>query len=272
MRMRTKWARAVVVGAVVLCLAQALRAQEANQPSAKPQRMAKDADPDWEVATVKPSDPNDTGGQHIRLRGGHVMLLDTTVEQFLLLGYGVQKSQLAGEPDWAKTAKWDVDGVPDAEGEANWRQLQEMMQKILKERFGLTLHREQREMPVYALIVAKGGSKMILNTSDPSGLMDQQNSAVGGLDTEVIKNAFMSDLTQILQFRVDRPVVDQTGLTGRYDFGLKWTTDESRAPTDGTAPPGLFTAIQEQIGLKLEPVKAPAEVLVIDAVERPSAN
>jgi uncharacterized protein (TIGR03435 family) len=66
--------------------------------------------------------------------------------------------------------------------------------------------------------------------------------------------------------------VDQTGLTGRYDFQLIWTADESRAPTDGTAPPGLFTAIQEQIGLKLEPVKAQIDVLVVDAVERPSAN
>jgi uncharacterized protein (TIGR03435 family) len=272
MRMRTEWLRAVMVVAVVLCVANALRAQDAGQPPAKPQRMAQDADPDWEVATVKPSDPNDPGGQHIRLRGRHVMLLDTTVEQFLLLGYGVQKSQLAGVPDWAKTVKWDVDGVPDTEGDASWSQLQGMIRKILEERFGLKLHREQRELPVYALIVAKGGPKMILNTTDPNGLLDQQNSAFSGLDTEKLKNTAMSDLTQILQFRVDRPVVDQTGLKGRYDFILKWTTDESKAPTDGTAPPGLFTAIQEQIGLKLEPVKAPAEVLVIDAVEKPSAN
>jgi uncharacterized protein (TIGR03435 family) len=71
---------------------------------------------------------------------------------------------------------------------------------------------------------------------------------------------------------LDRPAVDQTGLTGRYDFQLIWTADESRAPTDGSAPPELFTAIQEQTGLKLEPVKAQTDVLVVDAVERPSAN
>ena len=82
----------------------------------------------------------------------------------------------------------------------------------------------------------------------------------------------MADLAQMLQFRVDRPVVDQTGLKGRYDFRLQWTTDESRAPADGSAPPGVFTAIQEQIGLKLEPVKAQADVLVVDKVERPGAN
>jgi uncharacterized protein (TIGR03435 family) len=268
MRLRTEWAGAVAVAAM-LCAANALRAQDTSQPA---QMMAKDANPDWEVATVKPSDPNDNGHQHIRLRGRHVMLLDHTVEDILLIGYGVQKSQLAGEPDWVKTEQWDVDGVPDVEGEPNMRQLQEMMQKILVERFGLKLHREQREMPVFALTVAKGGAKMTANASDPNGWMDQQNSAANGRDVENLKNTSMADLAQILQFRVDRPVVDQTGLKGRFDFKLQWTTDEAKAPTDGSAPPGLFTAIQEQIGLKLEPVKAPAEVLVVDAVERPSAN
>jgi uncharacterized protein (TIGR03435 family) len=81
----------------------------------------------------------------------------------------------------------------------------------------------------------------------------------------------MPDLAEILQFRCNRPVVDQTGLKGRYDFKLQWSTDETRA-TDADAPPGLFTAIQEQIGLRLEPVKAQADVLVVDKVERPGAN
>ena len=233
--------------------------------------MAKDADPDWEVATVRPSNPNDTAGQHIRLPGRHVLLLDTTVEQFLLIGYGVQKSQLAGEPDWVKTEKWDVDGVPDVEGEPSLRQLQGMMRKILAERFGLLLHREQREMPVFALTVTKGGAKMIANATDPNGWMDQQNGGINGRHVEALKNASMADLALILQFHVDRPVVDQTGLKGRYDFKLQWTVDEAQT-TAPDAPPGLFTAIQEQIGLKLEPVKAPADVLVIDKVERPGAN
>jgi uncharacterized protein (TIGR03435 family) len=237
----------------------------------KPQAMAKDADPDWEVATVRPSNPADTKGQHIRFLGRHVLLLDHTVEDLLLIGYGMQKSQLVGMPEWAKTEKWDVDGVPDAEGIPSLRQLQGMMQKILAERFGLKAHREQRAIPVFALTVAKGGPKMTPNASDPNGWMDQQNSAGNGRDVENLKNASMSDLALILQFRVDRPVVDQTGLKGRFDFKLQWTTDDAQAP-QADAPPGLFTAIQEQIGLKLEPVKAPAEVLVIDHVERAGAN
>lgn len=243
----------------------------AQNDVAKPQPMAKDADPDWEVATVRPSDPNDNGHQHISLRGRHVMLLDHTVDDILLIGFGVQKGQLVGEPDWAKTERWNVDGVPDVEGEPSMRQLQEMMQKILVERFGLKLHHEQREMPVFALTVAKGGPKMTPNLSDPTGWFDQQNSIGNGRDVEALKNASMTDLAHILQFRVDRPVVDQTGLKGRYDLKLQWSTDEAQT-TQTDALPGLFTALTEQIGLKLEPVKAPADVLVIDQVQKPSPN
>lgn len=250
----------------------AARAQgTAGDAIVKAQPMAKDAHPDWEVATVKASDPNDGGHQHIRFQGQHVMLFDHTVEEILLIGYGVQKVQLAGEPSWAKTERWNVDGVTDTEGEPDLRQLQELMQKILTERFGLTLHHEQREMPVYALTVAKGGPKMTPNASDPNGWMDQQNSMGNGRDVENMKNTSMAELAEILEFRVDRPVVDQTGLKGRYDFKLQWTTDDAQS-VQPDAPPGLFTAIQEQIGLKLEPVKAPADVLVIDHVERPGEN
>ena len=255
--------------AALLASGTAMRAQDTPSGVAKP--MAKSADPDWDVATVKPSDPNDNGYQRIRTQGQHVVLLDHTVEDILLIGYGLQKSQLAGEPNWVKTERWNVDGVSDIEGEPSLRQLQEMMQKILAERFGLKLHHEQREMPVYALTVAKGGPKLAPDTSDPNGWMNQQNNMSNGRDVEALKNTSMADLALILQFRVDRPVVDQTGLQGRYDFKLQWTTDETREPAPD-APPGLFTAIQEQIGLKLEPVKAPADVLVIDQVERPGAN
>jgi len=244
--------------------------QDATKPE-PPKMMAKDADPDWELATVKSSDPNDTAGQHINLRGRNVVLLDTTLEQFLLLGYGVQSSQLAGEPNWVKTERWDVDGTPDAAGVPNLRQIQGLIRKILAERFGLQLHHEQREMPVFALMVAKSGPKLTANTSDPNGLLDQQNGTNNGRHIEALKNTSMADLALILQFHVDRPVVDQTGLKGRYDFKLQWTVDEAQTSAPD-APPGLFTAIQDQIGLKLERLKAPADMLVIDKVERPGAN
>jgi uncharacterized protein (TIGR03435 family) len=261
----------VLTAAALLPFGIARAQGTAGNGTPKPQMMATDAEPDWEVATVRPSNPDDTNGQRIRFRGRYVMILDHTVEDILLIAYGVQKSQLAGEPDWVKTERWDVDGVPDAEGEPNMRQLQAMMQKILVGRFELKLHREQRVMSVFALTVAKGGPKMTPDASDPNGWINQQNSAANGRDVENLNNASMPDLGQILQFRVNRPVVDQTGLKGRYDFKLQWTTDEAQT-TQPDAPPGLFTAIQEQIGLKLEPVKAPADVLVIDNVQRPGAN
>jgi uncharacterized protein (TIGR03435 family) len=251
------------------CIAQG---QDAGK-SVLAKAMAGDADPDWEVATVKASDPSGMGRQHIHLQGRHVLLADTTVEEFLLLGYGVQKSQLVGEPEWVKTTRWNVDGVSNMDSQPSWKQLQGMIQKILAERFGLQLHHEQRELPVFALTVAKGGPKMIANTSDPNGWLQQQNGGTDGRHVESLKNTSMADLALILQFHVDRPVVDQTGLKGRYDFKLQWTVDDGDAQTaEPDAPPGLFTAIQEQIGLKLERVKAPTDALVIDKVEKPGAN
>jgi uncharacterized protein (TIGR03435 family) len=102
--------------------------------------------------------------------------------------------------------------------------------------------------------------------------MSENDNDKGGQRTMRMKNAAMGDFALVMKYAADRPVVDQTGLTGRYDFQLEWTFDDSKAPTDGTAAPGLFTAVQEQIGLKLEPTKASADVLVVDGVERPAAN
>ena len=262
--------RAGVLGLAALMPVGAARGQDAARPE-RPKAMAAEAKPDWEVATVRPSDPAAGKGQHINVRGSHVLLEDTTVEQFLLMGFGLQQSQLAGEPDWVKTERWNVDGVPDVQGMPNLKQLQGLMQEILAERFGLKVHREQRELPVFALTVAKGGPKMTVDESDPNGLFRQQNGGQNGRHAEDLKNISMPELALILQFHVDRPVVDQTGLKGKYDLKLQWTVDEAPAPAPD-APPGLFTAIQEQVGLKLDRVKAPAEVLVVDAVARPGAN
>jgi uncharacterized protein (TIGR03435 family) len=232
--------------------------------------MAKDADPDWDVVTVRPSAPSDKG-DYIDMHGRHWTFERETVEAMLVIGYDVQKKQLAEEPDWAKTDQWDVNGLSDTDGEPDLKQLQSMMRKVLAERFGLKLHHEQRQMPIFALTVAKGGPKLTENTTDPNGHMDSNGGSGNGWRSSRFSNASMSDLALILNFHVDRPVVDQTGLKGRYDFQLKWLTDDNHAADPG-APPVLFTAIQEQLGLKLEPVKAPADVLVIDKVERPGAN
>jgi len=263
---------AAVATSLALCMTARCTAQA--QDAGKPQpvkSMAKEANPDWEVATIKASDPNDTRGQDFFMQGRRVALRDTTVRQFLLLGYGVQKSQLVGLPDWAIATRWDVDGTPDVDGQPSMKQMQGMVRKLLAERFGLQLHHEQREMAVFALTAVKGSSRLSANTSDPNGWLQQTTREDNGRHVEELKNASMAELAIILQYYVDRPVLDQTGLKGRYDFHLQWTPDDAQT-TAPDPPPGLFTAIQDQIGLKLERVKAPADVLVIDKITRPGEN
>jgi uncharacterized protein (TIGR03435 family) len=126
-------------------------------------------------------------------------------------------------------------------------------------------------MPVFALTVAKGGPKMTASTSDPTNPPGRDVRGGNGQWLNTFTNTSMPDLALMLLFYTDRPIVDQTGLKGRYDFKLQWTMDDAQA-AGSDAPPGLFTAIQEQLGLKLEPVRAKADVLVVDTVERPGAN
>jgi len=257
---------------VLICVgAVAARAQDAASGSTKPAAMAADADPDWDVVTVKPSDPN-TVGDHIEQHGRHLTISNDTLEMLFVIGYNVQKNQIVDAPEWVKTARWEIDGLCNTDGEVNLPQLQKMIQKVLAERFGLRLHRAQREMSVYAIVLAKGGPKMTVHATAQSALPEQHPREDRGQHTEMMKNFSMGDLALILEFRVDRPVIDRTGLNDRYDMTLKWTYDEDRAPTDGTAAPSLFTAMQEQLGLKLEPMKAMTDVLVIDKLERPGAN
>jgi uncharacterized protein (TIGR03435 family) len=232
--------------------------------------MAADAHPAFEVAAIKPSDPNDPSDR-FHTDGRHVLIENQSVDKLIEFAYGLQRVQLAGEPPWADADRYDINGVTDVEGEPNPTQLREMVQKLLAQRFALVFHREQRVLPVYTVAVAKSGAKLTKNTANPDGQVDENGSGSGTAMSLKFTNASMEDFAKIMQFMVDRPIVDQTGLAGRYDFVLRYTYDETRA-TDPNAPPGLFTAVQEQLGLKLEPVKAQTDVLVVDKVERPSAN
>jgi len=162
----------------------------------------------------------------------------------------------------------------------NDKQLKSMLKKLLADRFQLKFHTDKKELSVYALVPAKTGPKLTKSEADAGSLPGLFFRGLGKLN---VRNATMLDFTQLMQEAVlDRPVVDQTGLTGRWDFTLNWTPDESQfggigikvpAPSDKVdAPPPLFTAIQEQIGLKLDPTKAPVDVMVIDKAERSSDN
>jgi uncharacterized protein (TIGR03435 family) len=271
-----RWLGAMMAGAVTALLAMVLavatvRAQDAAAATAaKPATMAANADPDWEVVSVKPSDPDDKY-DFFNIKGRHVVIRNESVMDILRTAYGMQKSQFVGLPDWVKTERYNVDGVADAAGTPDADQMHALMRKLLAERFGLKTHREQRQMDVYALTVAKGGPRMEPSKSAPEAMPGNAGGQDNGRQTRKYWNVSMADLAPMLQFNLDRPVVDQTGIKGRYDFTMKWTVDQERA-TEPDAPPVLFTAIQEQIGLKLEATKAPADVLVVDAIQRPAAN
>jgi uncharacterized protein (TIGR03435 family) len=172
-----------------------------------------------------------------------------------------------------------VTGKPEKPGKPSLPQLKAMIRKLLADRFQLTTHHEKMELSVYAITIAKSGAKLIENDSDPGGVWSGDGISPRSLS---YKNMTMAELANVLQQAgtiVDRPVMDQTGLgSTRYDFAMRWTPDASQGggsdhPADNAGtPPDLFTAFQEQLGLKLEATKAPVDVLVIDRVEKPSAN
>jgi uncharacterized protein (TIGR03435 family) len=271
---------AVVVAAAALGSAVLQAQNGAGTQSAK--MMAKDAHPVFDVATIKASDPNSRTGAGLGAEGRHISYTNQTVKDLILLAYGIQEKQLVDAPAWLGTEKYDIDGVPDIEGTPNLRQMQEMFRKLLADRFNLKLHWDKRDLAVYALRLGKGGPKIAGSQGDPNGLPHQNMRPTPQLVTLKVTNASMADFMLEMQEVLDKPIVDQTGLTGKFDFTLQWTPDESQLsamgmhvspPADSpNAQPGLFTAIQEQLGLKLDAVKAPADVLVMDKVERPSAN
>ena len=244
-----------------------------------PKSMPADAKPKFDVVTVKPSDPN-RPGKLFTIRGRQVLTINTTVNDLITFAYSLQTKEILNAPSWMDE-KYDVDGVPDVEGQPNIQQMRLLIQDALVERFGLKFHTEQREMTAYALSVAKGGPKLTLTTDRPNS---PGNFLFGGLGKLRVTNSTMKDFCHGMQEAVmDKPVVDQTGLTERYDFNLNWTPDQSQFasfgthipapnPDDPNAPPSLYTALQEQLGLKMEATKAKVDVMVVDHIDKPSAN
>jgi uncharacterized protein (TIGR03435 family) len=248
--------------------------------------MAADAKPGFDVVTIKPSAPG-SQGKGIGFDGHHFRLMHANLNDMIALGYGLHTKQIVGGPDWAGTELFDIEGVPDVPGMPNQKQIQYLLQDLLADRMQLTFHKEQRDLSVYAITVAAGGPKLTKTTaapSDPPGFGFRGPNGQGV--TVMVRNLTMADFAMWMQASVtDRPMVDQTGLKDRYDFQLKWTPDDSQfaqfrgagmtvpPPSDAAdAPPAFYTAVEEQLGLKIEATKAPDEVMVIDHVEKPSPN
>jgi uncharacterized protein (TIGR03435 family) len=245
-----------------------------------PKPMAADANPAFDVATIKPARP-DGHGKGFGIDGRTIRTFNTSLTDLIVYAYDVQKKQIVNGPEWIDNDRYEITGVPDVEGAPNNRQVRTMIQKLLADRFQLKFHHDTRELSVYILSVAKGGPKNLTKSDSKDDGFSVPIRPVPGGFTMPIRNALMTDFTGFaLQGAVlDRPVLDHTGITGRYDFTLTWAplgtefegTLPPPAPTDNP-PPGLFTAMQEQLGLVLTPTKAPADVMVIDKAEKPSAN
>jgi len=247
-----------------------------------PKPMAPDAKPKFDVATIKPGKPNQPG-KNIGFQGREFLARNFNVNDLIALAYGLHAKQIVGAPDWFNSQLFDITGVPDVQGVPSMPQMGMLMENILADRFALKFHYEKRELPVFALTVAKGGPKMAVSSASPDAGIGFGFRRLGDL---TVRNMMMSDFAKWMQGSVtDRPILDQTGLKDRYDFTLKWTPDDSQFaacrstgaiptvnPDEPNAPPSLYTAVQEQLGLKLDPVKAQDDVMVIDHVQKPSDN
>lgn len=233
-------------------------------------RSAESDHPSFEVATVKPSDPSDPG-QGFHVEGRQIHVENESVISLIMFSFTVHPSQIVGGPEWARE-RFDIHGVADFPGEPNLTQLREMLRKLLEDRFGLKVHRETRKMDVYTITVDKGGAKLQPSKAPPNGLPDQ--TGFGGAQGQTMRftNNSMAEFAAGMLYFLDRPVVDRTGLTGKYDFTLKWNPGLPSATPDDNAFPGIFTAVRDQLGLRLNAVKDNAEVLVIDELHRPTAN
>lgn len=198
---------------------------------------------------------------------------NVSLKKVMLNAYGVpdDREYMIDGPDWLTTERFDIEAT--FPGDTPLPQVRQMMQTLLAERFKLALHRETRQLPAYSLAVAKNGPK-IHPAEDGQG-----RTSIGPGRLEATKIA-MQRLADLLARPVGLPVIDSTGVKGVFDFTLQWSPDEApkMATTDGNeaagvAGPSIFTALQEQLGLKLTREKAPIEILIVDHIEKaPTQN
>ncbi|MGA8090312.1 MAG: TIGR03435 family protein [Terracidiphilus sp.] len=233
----------------------------------------------FDVASIHPHQPLPHERSHILNSNGRFATLNVSLKAIIQWAFDIPEGRIIGGPSWLGSSRWDIEAKAEnaidmqkayspAEAKLEKRR---MVQSLLVERFMLATHTETRELPIYALVVAKGGPKFL--SSQASGTMvDHGNGNIriqGGDDTVAL-------LAEELAEALGRVVVDKTGMEGRYKLVLTWTPDDRVTTSSSSSAfdsgPSIFTALQEQLGLKLEPQKGPVEVLVIDRAEVPSAN
>jgi uncharacterized protein (TIGR03435 family) len=211
----------------------------------------------FEVASVKRSVPDGSHMQSSRLDPGRVTFSGATLGQLIRRAYNVKEYQVSG-PDWINSDRFEITAkFPPKYGVD---QVLVMLQNLLTERFKVTIRRESKEMPVYALVAGKGGLK-IKETEMGQGRTEVSPGKMSASRTN------MAHLADVLSTLVDRPIIDMTGLTGVFDVKMEWAPEHSPASENGSAD-DIYTAIQQQLGLRLEPRKAPMDMLVVERAER----
>jgi uncharacterized protein (TIGR03435 family) len=238
------------------------------------------ASPTFEVSTIKPASP-DAPGMSFRFVGARRFTANNhTLKECIGYAYNLTPALIPGGPPWIEADRYDIVGETPGETKPPQAQILLMFQALLADRFKLQFHREQKETTVYNLVVAKSGSKIRESSAGPDappGLLIEGSNRGALLPA---RNATMAGFASLLQRVVlDRPVIDKTGLTSRYDFTLEWSLEGTRQGRGAPLPtgsdvdniPNIFTSIQ-QLGLRLEPAKGLVDVLIIDRAERPDAN
>ena len=245
----------------------------------------------FEVASVKPNKSGDQASSSFVRPGGRYTATNVTLRMLMRSAYGVHDDQIVGGPSWTNSDRFDI--VAKAEGNQPTSifrdQARLMLRSVLADRFKLVLHNETRELPIYALVVARGDRKLgpQLQPSDaaecvavkarspiPSTAADPPLPCGGGFARTGrlgARGSAVSDLVTSISNAADRLVRDRTELTGNFDWDLQWTPEQF-PQTEPSESVSLFTAIQEQLGLKLESTKGPVDVLVIERVEHPSED
>jgi uncharacterized protein (TIGR03435 family) len=236
---------------------------------------------EFEVATIKPTTLDwPAGGRFMRMQTAHQFVArNYTLRVILAAAFNLTPRAVSGGPSWVDSDRYDIVAKAPGEVRPTTYEQMAMLRKLLTDRFKLTFHREKKEFAVYALTIARNGSKLMASMPDPSPegapplvfILSPSGARLAARD------ASMGEFTWVMQrSALDRPVVDQTGLLGRYDFDLEWSPDETQF--DGNVPPknpdepDLFAALQQQLGLRLEATKGPIDALVIDQVQRPLEN
>jgi uncharacterized protein (TIGR03435 family) len=234
--------------------------------------------PAFEVATIKPVDPGPKAGRFMRMEGTHRFeARNYTLRLLIAAAYDLNPRTISGGPSWADSDKFEIHAVTPGDSAPNHDAQMLMLRTLLTERFHLAFHRQSKDFAIYEITVAKGGPTLA-PTLTPGA--EPQVTSIVYADKMVMpaRNATISDLARVMQRAIlDRPVVDRTGLTGRYNFNLEWAPDETQfggempPMTDSQSPP-LLIAMQQQLGLQMKAVKGPVDAMVIERVQKPSGN